>query len=63
MYKAIRLLFVILFTIGIFLYSGSAQAQQSVSLWPEGELPNSKGLSIQDSVRNDRIYLNKYPEM
>jgi len=61
--KATRLLLTILFTTGISLHSGSLQAQQSVSLWPEDELPNSKGLSIQDSVKNDRIYLNKYPEM
>ena len=32
-------------------------------VWPEGELPNSKGLAIEDSVENDRIYLLKHPHM
>lgn len=40
-----------------------AKAQVSNQIWPKNDLPNSKGLSLQDSVQNDRIYLKKFPEM
>ncbi len=33
-----------------------ANAQEVLPLWPEGEMPNSRGLSVQDSVSNDRFY-------
>jgi acetyl esterase/lipase len=34
----------------------SADAQELLPLWPEGEMPNTRGLSVQDSVSNDRFY-------
>ena len=46
-----------------FLLTQLVQAQDPIPLWPEGELPNSKGLAIEDSVRNDRIYMLKSPHM
>lgn len=48
-----------LFTIGVI----KLQAQEKIMLWPEENLPNSKGLSIEDSVQNDRLYQIKYPYM
>ena len=33
-----------------------ADGQDVLPLWPEGEMPNSQGLSVQDSVSNDRFY-------
>lgn len=53
------LAFLPIFGVGV----NTVVAQDSVPLWPKDHLPNSKGLSIQDSVQNNRIYLNKYPEM
>ena len=47
----------------ILLLANTLYAQDSISLWPKDSLPNSKGLSIEDSVQNNRIYLNKYPEI
>lgn len=49
----------------LFLITGflPVMAQQPVPLWPEGELPNSKGLVLEDSVHNDRIYKIKHPVM
>lgn len=52
-----------LFTGLIFLCLSNVVAQSTIPLWPSDQLPNSKGLSIQDSVQNDRIYMNQYPEM
>ncbi|SMO53670.1 alpha/beta hydrolase [Gracilimonas mengyeensis] len=53
---------------GILLFSFAChpaltQAQTKQMLWPEGELPNSKGLAIEDSIQNDRFYQLKYPHM
>lgn len=33
-----------------------ADAQEFLPLWPEGEMLNSRGLSVQDSISNDRFY-------
>ena len=50
--------------LGLFLISAVPSfAQDKKMIWPEGELPNSKGLAIEDSVENDRIYLLKHPHM
>src|SRR5699024_1082898 len=40
-----------------------ALAQDTIPLWPKDELPNSKGITLQDSIQNDRIYKIKYPRM
>ena len=39
------------------------QAQEFIPLWPEGKMPNSKGLALQDSLANDRIYQVGTPGM
>lgn len=55
--------------IGIFLLTavfagpGNALAQKAIPLWPEDELPNSKGLALEDSISNKRIYQIKFPRM
>lgn len=48
-----------LFTFGTV----NLQAQEKIMLWPEESLPNSKGLAIEDSVQNYRLYQIKYPYM
>jgi acetyl esterase/lipase len=39
------------------------QAQEFIPLWPSGKMPNSKGLVLQDSIFNERIYRVKEPGM
>jgi acetyl esterase/lipase len=52
---------VLLILIGIsFLKS---QAQEFIPLWPAGKMPNSKGMKIEDSIANDRIYKVGLPGM
>ena len=31
-------------------------AQEFIPLWPEGKMPNSKGMAIKDSITNERIF-------
>ena len=33
----------------------SGKAQDIIPLWPQGKMPNSKGLSIKDSISNERL--------
>lgn len=33
-----------------------ALAQEFIPLWPEGKMPNSKGLKLKDSIANERIF-------
>ena len=33
-----------------------AYAQEMIHLWPEGKMPNSKGLILKDSVAHNRLY-------
>lgn len=40
---------VFLFLLGLTVYS-----QEFIRLWPEGQMPNSKGLSITDSISGER---------
>jgi acetyl esterase/lipase len=46
--------FVCLFTV---------DAQQFISLWPDGKMPNSRGLHITDSIVNERAYRVGEPGM
>lgn len=55
--KSYSILFVFL------LIAGTVHAQEYMSLWPKGRMPNSKGIAVQDSVHNQRIYRHKYPGM
>lgn len=47
----------------IVFYSVQCFAQEYMSLWPEGKMPNSKGMNLQDSVVNQRIYQVGNPGM
>lgn len=40
-----------------------AYSQQFIPLWPEGNLPNSKGLHLTDSIANERVYQVGTPGM
>lgn len=40
-----------------------AQAQEFISLWPKGRMPNSKGLQLKDSIANERIFQVGIPGM
>jgi acetyl esterase/lipase len=45
-------------------YTGvTLQAQEFIPLWPAGKMPNSKGLSLPDSIANERIYQVGTPGM
>jgi len=39
------------------------QAQEFIALWPEGKMPNTKGLTLKDSIANERIYQVGKPGM
>ncbi|MEJ6980899.1 alpha/beta hydrolase [Pedobacter sp. P351] len=32
------------------------QAQEFVPLWPKGKMPNSKGIKLEDSIANERVF-------
>jgi len=34
----------------------SIGAQEFVKLYPEGKMPNSKGMNLQNEIREERIY-------
>ncbi|WP_220463989.1 alpha/beta hydrolase [Adhaeribacter radiodurans] len=38
-------------------------AQEFIPLWPKNKMPNSKGLSLKDSITNERIYQVGTPGM
>lgn len=41
----------------------SVNAQELIPLWPHGKMPNSKGLSLPDSIANERAYRIADPRM
>lgn len=48
----------------IFLFLGeNALAQDFITLWPKGKMPNSKGLPLTDSIANERVYRVGTPGM
>lgn len=47
----------------LFFFSVLVQAQEFIPLWPEGRMPNSKGLKLQDSITNERIFQVGTPGM
>lgn len=38
-----------------FLFS-NLKAQEFISIWPDGKMPNSKGMALKDSINNERIF-------
>ena len=59
MYNIIKASLIIFF----FFLLPCLHAQQMISLWPMGQMPNSKGLAIKDSIVNDRAYQVASPAM
>ncbi|TKC55436.1 alpha/beta hydrolase [Pedobacter hiemivivus] len=47
----------------LFLWTYSVSAQGFIPLWPEGKMPNTKGMKLKDSVANERIYQVGTPGM
>lgn len=54
--------FILLFTTAVTSIS-AIYAQEFIPLWPEGKMPNSKGLAIKDSIVNERAYQIAHPGM
>lgn len=40
----------------IALASTSVQAQEFIPLWTPGKMPNSKGLQLSDSIKNESVF-------
>jgi acetyl esterase/lipase len=53
------------FIVTYILFTGfySANAQELIPLWPQGKIPNSKGIFMQDSIANERAYRIADPRM
>jgi acetyl esterase/lipase len=45
-----------LFLLIALTFCGELSAQEFIPLWPNGKMPNSRGMIIKDSVANERIY-------
>ena len=45
------------------LVSIRLNAQDFIPIWPQGKMPNSKGLQLTDSIANERIYKVGTPGM
>lgn len=58
-----RALFILL-TVGV-LFAGTAKTfgQEFMELWPKNNIPNSKHLTLSDSIANERIYRVMTPGM
>ena len=46
-----------------WLVPGTLAAQELVPLWPPGKMPNSRGLSLADSIANERLYVVGTPKL
>ena len=40
-----------------------SHAQQFIPIWPDGSMPNSKGMHLKDSIANERVYQVGTPGM
>lgn len=47
----------------LFLSIRIGHAQEFIPLWPEGKIPNSKGIKLEDSLANERIHRVGTPGM
>lgn len=45
------------------LFKFNATAQEFIPLWPKGKMPNTKGMSLKDSMVSERIYRVGTPGM
>jgi len=57
----LRLRFIVIYI--LFTGFNSAMAQELIPLWPQGKIPNSKGIFMQDSIANERAYRIADPRM
>jgi acetyl esterase/lipase len=55
----IRSLFLIVGLLGFLL----TKAQTFIPLWPKGQMPNSKGMALTDSIANERVFRVGTPGM
>lgn len=49
--------------IGIFICTTTLFPQEFIPLYPEGKMPNSKGMKLQEEIREERIYQVGTPGM
>jgi hypothetical protein len=47
----------------LYLIPVMASAQAFISIWPKGNVPNSKHLKLKDSIANERVYRVMDPGM
>lgn len=47
----------------LLFLSIAVSAQEMIPLWPEGKMPNSKGLQLKDSIAEQRLYQVGSPRM
>jgi len=55
--------FIELIILAFFLAPATLVAQDFIPIWPEGNIPNSKHLPLEDSIANERIYRVMHPGM
>lgn len=51
------------FVLLLFFFTGNLLSQEFIPLWPNGKMPNSKGLQLTDSISNERIFRVGTPGM
>jgi len=42
------------FLLILFIQAGNGRAQEFIRIWPEGKMPNSKGMNLTDSISGER---------
>ena len=47
----------------MYLCCNVLYAQEMIPLWPEGKMPNSKGIKLSDSIAQERLYQVGIPRM
>ena len=57
----LRIVFIVILV--FFTASFSVNAQELITIWPKGKVPNSKGLLLKDSISNERVYRVAAPVM
>lgn len=45
----------IFFIFSLMLFLNQTQAQEEIQIWPQGKMPNSKGLKLEEIDKNERI--------
>lgn len=55
--------FLFIFVLALLILPVTVFAQEFVPLYPQGKMPNSKGMELKDDIRNERIYQVGTPGM